>query len=131
LPISCITSNIEDLPILATNAAEAVPKVMLGKINSFIPCKLKIEADNPPTGNHDKFTEKPRINIAPNQKFGMETHMSANVVLEKSNQVFCLIAEMMPATTPIIVATIMLTNDNLNVFGNLLIIAFVTGSSVW
>src|SRR5699024_12771723 len=104
---------------------------MLGKINSFIPCKLKLEADKQTTGNHDKYTENPRINIAPNLKFGMETPMSANVVLEKSNQVFCLIAEMMPATTPIIVATIMLTNDNLNVFGNLLIIAFVTGYSVW
>src|SRR3712207_555376 len=107
-----MTSNMDDLVILVTIAAEPTPKVKAGKITLLIP-------ENPPEGSNPNFTENNKTNISPNQNTGIETPNKASTILILSTAEYCLVAEIIPIGIPITTAMITPNTANTKVFGNL------------
>jgi hypothetical protein len=56
-------------------------------------------------GNQPKYRENTRIKIIARKKDGVETERSEKIIKKLSRNLFCLIAEIMPITMPMMAAT--------------------------
>ena len=113
-------SSIEDRVILVMIANELALNVNAGNTND-----LKVL--NPAEGNQPSLAANTRINIKPNQKFGIDTPINAATIDVLSRNEYCRVAEITPSDTPITMANSIAQNERSSVFGNLAIISLTTG----
>ena len=78
-------------------------------------------------GSHPSVREKSMTSSRPDQKFGMDTPISASTMLVLSISEYCFFAEMIPIGMPIISATRIPATARIAVFGNRSITWFQTG----
>ncbi|MPN44824.1 hypothetical protein SDC9_192391 [bioreactor metagenome] len=104
-------------------AAELVPIVTAGSTQCIGVLK-------PDGGNHRSHTANTITNIIPCQKLGKDTPTSESAVATLSKMEYCLVAEMIPQTMPMIQASRMLTPASLKVVGKRVRISSVTDSFV-